>query len=248
MSDKALPAEQTVGMIERVAHFFDAVPTGATVSATGRIFINYARWGDDVPFTVAEIRDGKALSFPDAAINACEPKHSGTTLISVQSVVVDPKDRSWVLDTAAPGFAEPGAGGAKLVVVDLTTDMVVKTILLSGGVVLRSTHANEVRFDLRQGKEGAVHITDSLITGPGGIIVVDLATGEGRRRLSGRPSTMPDLKFVPVVAGERQAVRETGTAPQPFAVGSDGIALSADGATLHYRPLSSRHLYAVLLK
>jgi len=248
MSNNALPAERAIGQIEPVAHFSDAMPTGVAVSAKGRIFINYPRWGDDVPFTVAEIRDGKAVPFPNAAINAYDPKHPGTTLISVQSVVIDPRDRLWILDTAAPGFAEPKQGGAKLMAVDLTTNQVVKTIVLPASVVLKSTYVNDVRFDLRQGKEGVAYITDSSVTGPGAIIVVDLATGEAWRRLSGHPSTMPDPSFVPVVEGERLAVREAGKAPQPFAVGSDGIAISADGATLYYCPLSSRHLYAIPTK
>jgi sugar lactone lactonase YvrE len=47
------------------------------------------------------------------------------------------------------------------------------------------------------------------------------------------------------VEGERLAIREKGKAPAPFNVASDGIAISADGATLFYCPLSSRHLYAV---
>lgn len=33
--------------------------------------------------------------------------------------------------------------------------------------------------------------------------------------------------------------------PAPFHVASDGFTLSADGATLYYCPLSSRHLYSV---
>jgi sugar lactone lactonase YvrE len=48
-----------------------------------------------------------------------------------------------------------------------------------------------------------------------------------------------------VVEGERLAVREKGRAPAPFTVASDGIALAADGETLFYCPLSSRHLYSV---
>lgn len=33
--------------------------------------------------------------------------------------------------------------------------------------------------------------------------------------------------------------------PKPLGVASDGIALSADGKTLYFTPLSSRHLYSV---
>ena len=40
-------------------------------------------------------------------------------------------------------------------------------------------------------------------------------------------------------------MRIPGQPPAQFAVGSDGIAISADGKTLYYCPLTSRHLYSV---
>jgi sugar lactone lactonase YvrE len=129
--------------------------------------------------------------------------------------------------------------------VDLTTNKVVKTIVLSSSTVLPTTYINDVRFELRQGKAGTAFITDSSINGPGGIIVVDLDSGESWRKLTGHKSTSPDPAFIPVVEGERLAAREKGKPPAPFNVASDGIAISADGATLYYCPLSSRHLYSI---
>ncbi len=240
-----LASDRPIGRIEPVFEFYDAMPTGVSVAADGRIFVNFPRWGDKVPFTVGEIRHGKVVPFPDAAINTFDPARPGETLISVQSVVVDPANRLWILDTAAPEFSTPVAGGAKLVAIDLATDKVVKTIVLSSSTVLPTTYINDVRFDLRQGKAGIAYITDSSVSGPGGIIVVDLDSGESWRKLSGHRSTSPDPTFVPVVEGERLAVRQKGKSPAPFNVASDGIAISADGMTLYYCPLSSRHLYSV---
>ena len=244
-STKHLASDRSIGQIEPVFEFYDAMPTGVTVAADGRIFINFPRWGDEVPFTVGEIRNGKVVPYPDATINKFDPARPGKTLGSVQSVVVDPANRLWILDTAAPGFSTPVAGGAKLVAVDLATNKVVKTIVLSASTVLPTTYINDVRFDLRKGKAGVAYITDSSINGPGGIIIVDLDSGDSWRKLTGDKSTSPDPAFVPVVEGERLAAREKGKAPAPFHVASDGIAISADGATLYYCPLSSRHLYSV---
>ena len=240
-----LPSEHWIGPIEPVFEFRDAMPTGVTVSSEGRIFVNFPRWGDDVPFTVGEIRDGKVIAFPDAAFNKADPARPGESLISVQSVVADAAHRLWILDTAAPNFAAPIPGGAKLVAVDLATNKVVKTIVLPPSVVLTTTYVNDVRFDLRQGKGGIAYITDSSTSGPGGIILVDLDSGDSWRRLSGHPSTSPDPSFLPIVEGERLAVREKGKPPAPFRIASDGLALSTDGKTLYYSPLSSRQLFAV---
>jgi sugar lactone lactonase YvrE len=244
-SEHRFAADRSIGNIEPIFRFYDAMPTGVTVAADGRIFVNFPRWGDEVPFTVGVIRNGKVEAYPDAKINIFDPLNPGETLGSVQSVVVDAANRLWILDTAAPGFSPPVLGGAKLIAVDLATNKVVKTIVLPATTVLPTTYINDVRFDLRQGKDGVAYITDSSINGPGGILVVDIESGDSWRKLSGHRSTSPDPAFIPIVEGERLAVREKGKAPAPFDVASDGIALSSDGKTLYYCPLSSRHLYSV---
>ena len=98
-----LPSDQQLGMLEPVAHFNDAMPTGVTVSQKGRIFVNFPRWGDEVSFTVAEVREGKAVAYPDEAMNQTSREDLAAddagTFVSVQSVVVDPADRLWILDT-----------------------------------------------------------------------------------------------------------------------------------------------------
>jgi len=232
-------------VVESVATFNGAMPTGVTVAPNGRIFVNYPQWGDNAPFTVGELKNGKVTAYPSQAFNTADPAHAAQTLISVQSVVADGANRLWILDTGAPGFVAPIAGGAKLVAVDLATDKVTRTIVLDSSVVLPTTYVNDVRFDLRVGKAGVAYITDSSIKGPGGLIVVDLDTGHAIRRLSGHPSTMPDKGFVPVIEGEPLMSRPAKGEASPWLVASDGIAISADGKTLYYCALSSRHLFAV---
>ncbi|MCI1142838.1 hypothetical protein MOP88_12010 [Sphingomonas sp. WKB10] len=83
------------------------MPTGVTVAPNGRIFVNFPQWGDRAPFTVAELVDGKAVPYPDAATNRPDPANPAGHFISVQSVVADGANRLWVLDTAAPKFAPP---------------------------------------------------------------------------------------------------------------------------------------------
>ncbi len=240
------PAEKTIGQLEQVFAFHDAMPTGVTVTETGRIFVNFPHWGDDVPFTVGEIRDGKVVAYPDAAINEEDPKDPAKGLISVQSVVADGQGRVWLLDTAAPNFAAPKAGGAKLVAVDLAINKVVKTLVFPANVILPSTYVNDMRFDFRSGKEGTVYVTDSSVSGPGAIIVMDIASGKATRRLSGAKSTSVDPEFKPVVEGQAALVSKGPDGkPKTMGVASDGIALSADGKTLYFSALSSRHLFAV---
>jgi sugar lactone lactonase YvrE len=242
------PADEPVGELEPVAYFNGPMPTGVTVSQRGRVFINFPKWGDDVEFTVGELKDGEATAYPSAAFNLTDPEDPAAALVSVQSVVVDPADRLWILDTGSPEFKPTEYGGPKLVCVDLSTDEVVKKILFPQDVALPTTYLNDVRFDLRRGAEGMAFITDSSQKGPNGIIVVDLVSGESWRRLNDHPSTKPEEldTFLPLVEGrpflERQ---EDGSVKQGAGMGADGIAISADGARLYYCPLGSRRLYSV---
>jgi sugar lactone lactonase YvrE len=247
-----LPSDEPLGVLEPVAYFNGAMPTGVTVSHKGRIFVNFPRWGDEVPFTVAEVREGKAIAYPDEAMNQTDPHDPAAdagALVSVQSVVVDPADRLWILDTGSPMFQPTKYGGPKLLCVDLKANQVIKKILFPQNVALPTTYLNDVRFDLQRGKEGIAYITDSAQNGPNGIIVVDLASGESWRRLNDHPSTkVEDLRtFLPIVEGRPFLVKqhEDGSTKLAANMGSDGIAISATGEWLYYCPLASRRLYSV---
>jgi len=242
-----LPSVETVGTLEPVAHFDGAMPTGVTVSHKGRIFVNFPKWGDDVEFTVAELRNGEFVPYPNLQFNQTQPDNLAAALVSVQSVVIDPHDRLWILDTGSPLFKPTQYGGPKLVCVDLTTDQVVKTILFPQDVALPTTYLNDVRFDLRRGAAGMAFITDSSDQGPNGIIVVDLASGDSWRRLHDHPSTKAESpnKCLPIVEGQPLMERQPDGTTKPVKMGADGIAISADGSRLYYCPLISRRFYSV---
>jgi sugar lactone lactonase YvrE len=197
---QGLPADEPLGVLEPVVYFNGAMPTGVTVSRQGRIFVNFPKWGDDVPFTVAEIHGRKAKAYPNVSMYQTTLANQAGALVSVQSVVVDPADRLWILDTGSPLFQPTKHGGPKLVCIDLKTDRVRKSIILPQDVALPTTYLNDVRFDLRRNSEGIAFITDSSQTGRNGIIVVDLGTGESWRRLHDHPSTKAEglRTFLPI--------------------------------------------------
>ncbi|MFC8616140.1 L-dopachrome tautomerase-related protein [Micromonospora purpureochromogenes] len=239
--------DEPLGELELVHSFTGPMPTGVSVSHTGRVFVNFPKWGDEVPATVVELRDGAEVPFPDQRWNSPSGDDDATGFVSVQSVVVDPADRLWVLDTGSPMFRPTAPGGPKLVRVDLVTDSVGQVITFPTDVALPTTYLNDVRFDLRRGEAGTAYITDSSHSGPNGIIVVDLASGASWRRLHDHPSTKaePLATFRPVVEGRPLLERPADGPPKPVAMGSDGIAISHDGARLYYCPLASRHWYSV---
>lgn len=240
-----LARQEVLGNAEVIATIEGAMPTGIAVADSGRIFINYPRWGDDVIHTVAEVVDGIPIPYPNRAINNYEAgKDPSKHLVAAQSVVVDSSGQKlWVLDTGTVQSKSVGFGGPKLVAIDLATNEVVQTILFPPDVVSPTTYLNDVRFDMSRGENGIAFITDS--SQQGGLIVVDLASGKSKRRLTGHSSVMSDPTFVPIVEGQALRLRPEDEESKPFEVGSDGIAISPDGETLYYRSLTSRHFYSI---
>lgn len=237
-------ADRAVGALEVVARFDSGpIPTGVTVSQHGRIFINYPHWGDKVEATVAELVAGKPVPYP-AGLPQAGSAAPSDRLLSVQSVVVDAKDRLWMLDTGRVEGAPAPYGGPKLIAVDLATNRVVQKIIFSAEVASPQSYLNDVRFDFTRGAAGLAYITDSSTPG---IVVVDLASGRSWRHLAADASTHPDAHFQPYIEGEPLTVTGRDGKPHLPQVASDGIALGADHKFLYYCPLSSRHLYRVAL-
>src|SRR5690348_8868377 len=99
----ALIAAAALAPAQTVHEFYGPMVTGVTVSKSGRVFVNFPRWGDRVTAAVAEIKNGKEVPYPNALVNRLPAKGLGKDrFMCVQSVVVDPKDRLWVVDAAAP--------------------------------------------------------------------------------------------------------------------------------------------------
>ena len=237
----AEPSSKTT--LEVVHEFNDgAMPTGVTVSQDGRVFVNFPRWEDPVQFTVGEIKNGKVVAYPDQAANAQSPDK----LYSVQSVVVDPKNRLWALDTGSINMEQiKDFNWPKLVCVDLESNKIVKTIRFPEGVIHKQSYLNDVRFDLRRGAGGFAFITDSSAKGANGIIVVDLESGRSWRKLNDHPTTKAEKDFDAVMEGKPVRMRQPAKPEMPVTVGADGIAIDPAGGRLFYCPLIGRSLSSV---
>jgi sugar lactone lactonase YvrE len=228
---------------EVVVSFAARMPTGVAVTKAGRIFVCFPRRGDKIPGTVVEYTPGKVESYPDA-FTAGEEGDPAKRFVSVQSLVMDARERLWALDTGLAGDALL-PGGAKLVCMDLEKNQVVRTIPFPAEVMISGTYLNDVRIDLSRGPQGTAYVTDSSMRGPNGVLVVDLASGRVQRRLAGHISVTADKSFQAVVEGSCLQFREADGKTAAFHAGADGLALSADGKTLFYCPISARRLYAV---
>jgi sugar lactone lactonase YvrE len=248
VSAQSLPSipARTGPRLEVVHTFSGHMPVGVAVNSQGRIFVSYPRWEDEVPYSIAELKGGQAVPYPDAALNAQPRPFDVNRFVGVQGLIVDGRDRLWVLDTGTYNLGPIlNQQAPKLVGIDTATNRVVKTIRFPANVVLPDTYLNDLRVDLRQGQDGVAYITDSGAKSKGGLIMVDLGTGRSWRKLTGHKSVLAEPKFVPVVDGQPMYIRPRNGVAQFVNLSSDGIAISPDGATLYYTPLASRRLYSV---
>ena len=131
-SDRA-DIDLMVSVAQKRASFEHQV-TGVTVSKDGRIFVNFPRWTEDAPISVAEVtRDGQIKPYPDDQWNSWRnakknQMSAGDHFVCVQSVVADAHGNLWVVDPAAPATATVVQGGPKLVRIDLKTNKVAQVI------------------------------------------------------------------------------------------------------------------------
>jgi sugar lactone lactonase YvrE len=230
---------------EVVAELWPHMPSGVTVAPDGRIFLCFPRWFDAVPFTVAELVDGKLVAYPSRDANRValfDPTHH---LLSVQSVVATDEHTLWLLDTGRPYFFPAIAGATKLIRVNLDTNAFERIYVIPPGIRKMGTYLNDVRFTRSNGVDVTAFITDSATLSTSALIVIDLATGRKLRRLENDRSVREDASVAPRIEGELLRLRFPFNISFPYGNGADGIALSPDQATLYYCPLTSRRLFSI---
>jgi sugar lactone lactonase YvrE len=225
----------------KVADFAHQV-TGVTVSEHGRIFVNFPRWTEDTPVSVAELLpDGSIKPYPDDEWNAWRNarKDELTAIdhfVCVQSVVADGKGNLWVLDPAAPAQAHVVENGPKLVRIELASGRVAQVIAFGEDVAPQGSYLNDVRFS---GDGKYAFITDSGVKGA--LVVADIASGRASRVLDGHPSTQ--MKKGLNVSADGHALRRPDGRGVEFS--ADGIALSDDGQYLYWQAIKGEDLYRI---
>ncbi len=243
---QAAPAAQpehrrAEAVLQQTAQFEHQV-TGVTVSERGRIFVNFPRWTEDSPVSVAEVmKDGSLRPYPNEQWNAWrnvrrDELDPSDQWVCVQSVVADGRGSVWVVDPAAPAVDGIVPGGPKLARIDLATDRVARVIRFGQDVAIPGSYLNDVRFS----KDGRfAFLTDAGQRGA--LVVVELSAGRARRVLDGHPSTQPEKGVV--VRTDGRPLRYPDGRPVLFA--ADSIALSTDGAWLYWKALTGNTLYRI---
>ena len=196
MAQQSAAPSQGTAQLQQVTSFEHQV-TGVTVSKDRRIFVNFPRWTEDAPISVAEVtRDGQIKPYPDDEWNSWRNAKknqmpAGDHFVCVQSVVADAHGNLWVVDPAAPATAPVLQGGPKLVRIDLKANKVAQVIRFDETVAPQGSYLNDVRFS-PDGRHA--YLTDA--GAKGALVVVVLQNGKARRVLDGHPSTQPEKDVV----------------------------------------------------
>ena len=217
--------------------------TGVAVSPTGRIFVNFPRWEQDVAMSVAEVGHGGALTpYPNADWNSfrdAAPANPAQRFVCVQSVTCDPQGNLWVLDPAAPGLSFEVTGGPKLVRIDLKTNQVSRVYAVDPSIAPQGSYLNDIRFT-PDGQRAVLTNSGQ----PGCLITFDVQSGQMRRVLDGHPSTQFEKGMVVTVNG-KQLKRLDGETAQ---FSADGIALDNQGEYVFWQATTGTTMYRAPVK
>jgi sugar lactone lactonase YvrE len=210
--------------------------TGVAISADGRLFANYPYWLERHDYSVVEIKDGKPVPYPDENWNSFKKGEDGLNkFVCVQAVVTDDKGYLWVVDPAGIGLGKVYRNSSKLIKINLATNKVERIYRFPAEVVSEDSYINDVRVD---NATGYAYMTSSS---NGGIVVLNIATGESRFVLHDSPTVLSDTAYHFSPNGEELRSAERNA----IKVNSDGIALTPDKSWLYYKPLTDDKLYRI---
>lgn len=221
-----LPTEKEPELVE-IANFKGAQVTGVTMSKDGRLFANFPRWRDNLPFSVVEVmKDGSHKPYPDEKWNTWNGRPEKNRFTCVQSVYAH-GNHLYVLDPSSPEM-KGVVGRPKLYRFNLSNNKLDKTWEFDEKSAPQMSYLNDLRIDDKNNK---IFITDS---GIGGIVVLDMRTGKSNRVLDKHPSTKSE--DITLTVDRKEFTKK---------IHSDGIALSPVDDKLYYHALTGYNLYRV---
>lgn len=206
-------------------------PAGnVTASPDGRVFVNIHPFVRADRFTDAylfELIGDDLIPFPDLETQA-DCRH-------VFGMNVDSQGRLWLISPATLDRKQ-----TRLQAFDLATRKRLVDVYFEPGI---ARFAQDFRVT-PDGKTMILADTGAFKFTSASLIVVDLETMTTRSILSGHPYTQPQNWMIQTHAGDHSI----GWGLITFAVGVDGIALSPDGETLYFAPMSHDTLYRVPMR
>ena len=226
------------------------MPAGIKLSKNGTIFCSFPRWFDDVIVTFAKYNKEENIfePWPSLEMNQKYLNNDPSGLNSILGFEIDKYDNLYILDQGRIKKNPALKDSMKLLNYSLNDGQLKNNYTFRSDIVDPSnSFLNDVVIDQIN---KIAYITDSgnslsgnLSDYNSGIIVLKLEDDQQYKILSNHYSVLPDQSFFLHI--EKEPVKNS---TSPMMTGADGIALSCDGETLYYCPLSGRMIYSILTK
>ncbi len=217
--------------------------SGIAVTPDGRVFLGFPRHADNhAGCSLAELRDGRLIPFPDTAATYPSDRPFDECLVSPHGMTTDPDGNIWLIDDGKrAGIDSIPVGAAK--VVGLRPDgRVLASVVIRPPVLRQDMHLNDLRIDPHHGARGTAYVTNSSFGTTPSLLVVDIATGRAREVLAGHRSTAIQPGYMAFLEGEARTYDPAHvTLPSG---GANGIALV--GGRLYWTPITGRGLYSMV--
>ena len=217
------------GAIEVVIEL-DTPPGNVTVAPDGRVFFTFHPAAKPTIHVAEALPDGSFEAFPDDAWQ--EPREDGPYFVSPLSLRADRKGRLWVLDHGDFGKETPS-----LTAFDIATREMVHRVEFPKDIANWGSMLNDFWVD---DEREIVHIADtSAYDFDPALIVYDIPSKGATRLLEDHPSVKPEDHHMVV---QDRYIKVFGI---PLQVAVDSIALSADGSTLYFGPMTGSRMYRI---
>jgi sugar lactone lactonase YvrE len=217
------------GAIEVVIEL-DTPPGNVTVAPDGRVFFTFHPAAKPALHVAEALPDGNFEVFPDDAWQ--EPREDGPYFVSPLSLRADRKGRLWVLDHGDFGKETPS-----LTAFDIASRVMVHRVEFPKDIANWGSMLNDFWVD---DEREIVYIADtSAYDFDPALIVYDIASQGATRFLEDHHSVKPEDHHM-VVQG--LYIKVFGL---PLQVAVDSIALSADGSTLYFGPMTGSRMYRI---
>ena len=223
----------------------NCMPAGIKLSKNGTIFCSFPRWYDNVTATFAKYNQTEKYfePWPSLEINQRYKESNSSGINSVLGFEIDKYDNLYILDQGKINQSQALDGSIKLMKFSLENNSLIEEYIFDSEIADREdSFLNDVVIDT---DKNIAYISDSGKSKDKNykpaIIVLDLKNPSNVHRiLTNDSSVFPDESFWLHI--EKEPVSEK----NPMMTGVDGLALSCDGKTLFYCPLTGRMIYSVL--
>ena len=221
------------------------MPAGIKLSNNGTIFCSFPRWFKNVTATFAKYdkENNYFEPWPSIEFNERYIDSDPSGLNSVLGFEIDDQDILYILDQGKIAGETALEGSIKVLKFSLANSSLITEYIFDSEIADRNrSFLNDIVINQ---KKKLAYISDSGIDKnknfKPGIIVLNLdSPSYAHRILENHYSVYPDESFWLHI--DKKPVDEN----DPMLTGADGIALSCNGDTLFFCPLTGRMIYSVL--